>query len=316
MHRIISSQSFVILMAISMIFAACTDDESPTQGKNHKPVIQSLTASPPFIRTGGETVLSCVATDQDQDSLTYSWSWTEGSVYGYTTRPSVTWRAPNISGDYSVMVTVSDGIQIAQDSVCITVQLPPSAPHNPIPANNATEVPLTTFLTWSCIDPDGDPVTFDVYFGTDGNPSLVEIGVDTALYDPENLISEELYYWKIEAKDNQGNSTTGSVWRFTTESGNQPPSTPSDPEPANGAQGVPTRPTLYWTCTDPDGDELTYDVYFGSYPNPPLVTSNRNTNTYSVNAYDRNTIYYWKIVAKDGHGNETVGEVWRFTTEQ
>ncbi|HPP71137.1 MAG TPA: hypothetical protein PLK95_10495 [Pseudothermotoga sp.] len=44
---------------------------------------------------------------------------------------------------------------------------PPSKPGNPNPANGATNVSRTTTLSWSCSDPDGDTLTFDIYFGTD-----------------------------------------------------------------------------------------------------------------------------------------------------
>jgi len=39
--------------------------------------------------------------------------------------------------------------------------------------------------------------------------------------------------------------------------------------PDDGATGVATNIDLHWNCTDPDGDNLTFDVYFGTTSPPP-----------------------------------------------
>ena len=97
--------------------------------------------------------------------------------------------------------------------------------------------------------------------------------------------------------------------------GNNPPYPPSNPSPANGALNQPVNLTLTWSCTDPDGDPLTYDVYFGTNNNPPLVSGNQSSTSYNPGQLDSNTIYYWKIVAKDNQGATTSGPVWHFSTE-
>ncbi|MCD6442932.1 MAG: fibronectin type III domain-containing protein [Thermotogae bacterium] len=96
---------------------------------------------------------------------------------------------------------------------------------------------------------------------------------------------------------------------------NRSPSKPSDPDPADNARDLSTRKVLSWHCSDPDGDELTYDIYFGTNPNPPLVKSDHTSNTYDPGQLQYSTTYYWKVVAKDGRGGITQGPIWRFTTE-
>jgi len=44
---------------------------------------------------------------------------------------------------------------------------------------------------------------------------------------------------------------------------NEPPEAPSNPTPADGAQDVTTSFILSWTCGDPEGQSLKYDVYLG-----------------------------------------------------
>ena len=101
----------------------------------------------------------------------------------------------------------------------------------------------------------------------------------------------------------------------TQGSQNNPPNQPSNPNPANGAINQPTTLTLTWNCSDPNGDPLTYDVYFGTSSNPPLVSGNQTGTSYNPGQLNNSTTYYWKIVAKDNQGGTTTGPVWSFTTQ-
>jgi len=101
--------------------------------------------------------------------------------------------------------------------------------------------------------------------------------------------------------------------------GNNPPSIPFDPSPDDEATNISINTDLSWDCTDPDPDDiLTYDVYFGTSPNPPLVSSEQSEKTFDLDllsySIDFETTYYWKIKAYDDHDNSTTGEVWEFTT--
>ncbi|HKB87710.1 MAG TPA: discoidin domain-containing protein, partial [Ignavibacteriaceae bacterium] len=97
--------------------------------------------------------------------------------------------------------------------------------------------------------------------------------------------------------------------------GNNPPNQPTNPGPSNGALNQPINSTLSWSGSDPNGDPLTYDVYFGAANNPPLVSGNQSGTNYDPGTLNTNTTYYWKIVAKDNQGATTAGPVWNFSTE-
>ena len=193
---------------------------------------------------------------------------------------------------------------------------PPNQPTNPNPTNGEVNQPISLTLTWNCSDPNGDPLTYDVYFGTSSNPSLVSSNQSSASYNPGQLINSTTYYWKIVAKDNNGASTTGPIWSFSTTaaSGNDPPNQPSNPNPGNGTVNQSINTTLSWSCSDPNGDPLTYDVYFGTSNNPSLTSGNQTSSSYNPGQLNNSTTYYWKIVAKDNQGGTTEGPVWSFST--
>jgi uncharacterized protein (TIGR02145 family) len=94
----------------------------------------------------------------------------------------------------------------------------PQVPSNPSPLNGATEQSTAITLSWSCSDPDGDPLSYDIYFDTVPSP-LALLAADhagTSLTIGYTLEFEYTYYWKVVAKDDEGSSTTGSVWSFVT----------------------------------------------------------------------------------------------------
>jgi hypothetical protein len=95
---------------------------------------------------------------------------------------------------------------------------------------------------------------------------------------------------------------------------NNPPNKPSNPNPANGASNVPLDVTLRWEATDPDGDTLKFDLYFGEQSNPPLLKSNLTTKYYGPLELEDDKTYYWKVVAKDPDGKTATSPVWSFST--
>ena len=94
---------------------------------------------------------------------------------------------------------------------------PPSGPHTPDPTNGATGIQPDIVLTWSGgDDPDGDPVTFDVYFGTSDPPPFADSRPVASFDPPGSLLFGTDYYWRIVARDPNGGEVSGSTWRFTT----------------------------------------------------------------------------------------------------
>jgi len=96
---------------------------------------------------------------------------------------------------------------------------------------------------------------------------------------------------------------------------NRPPLSPCNPNPADEAIVGATTVTIGWDSYDPDGDVMTYDVYFDTNVNPTTkASSNQTENTLIRSNLSYDTTYYWKVVAKDNHGGVTESPVWKFTT--
>ena len=191
---------------------------------------------------------------------------------------------------------------------------PPYPASNPMPANNSTNVDTHISLSWVGGDPDGDPVTYNIFFGTNTTPPYVQVVYPYNEYNPGPLVYNTKYYWRIDTYTNNGDATTGPLWSFTTRE-DMAPNAPYGPYPADNATDIPRNVTLSWDCTDPDGDSLNYTVYFGTDINPPSVVSGLNTTQYNVGFQQYYTVYYWRVVAFDYYGYNTTGPLWSFTTK-
>ncbi|MDA8139619.1 MAG: right-handed parallel beta-helix repeat-containing protein, partial [Desulfobacteraceae bacterium] len=103
-----------------------------------------------------------------------------------------------------------------------------------------------------------------------------------------------------------------------TGSNNHAPYTPAGPQPADNAVRV-TIPSsgliLTWSGGDPDPlDTVTYSLYRGSSAdNLSLMAINLAGTTYTMTDLQRGVTYFWKVVARDNHGLQAEGPIWRFT---
>ncbi len=89
---------------------------------------------------------------------------------------------------------------------------PPECVFNSIPINLATDVVLNEIIEWESIA----ATNFDVYFGTEVNPSFIRNQEDN-FFDPAGNLDEfTTYYWKIIAKNEHGQATDCDTWSFTT----------------------------------------------------------------------------------------------------
>ena len=96
---------------------------------------------------------------------------------------------------------------------------------------------------------------------------------------------------------------------------NNPPTKPSNPHPEDGKTGVPLNVTLSWSASDPDGDSLKFDLYFGEESSPSRIESNLTTKSYEPLELEDGKTYYWKVVAKDPDGKTATSNIWSFTTK-
>ncbi len=127
------------------------------------------------------------------------------------------------------------------------------------------------------------------------------------------------FSWFVNSKNSQvAQATASETWHFYN-AGSETTHAPFPPEilsPKSAEsvfKDINNEVTLDWQGADLDNDIIGYDVYF-STENPPetmVTTTSQNITSYKVTVTS-NTVYYWRIVAKDQEGNTADSGIFSF----
>ena len=298
----------IIILAGLALLLGCSEDSdtsSPTQPLNHAPIIHSVSASPNELPHYGSTTLTCIATDEDRDSLTYIWGAREGSLSG--SGAEVEWHAPEDQGSYWIRVTVSDRAAIASDSVRVSV-MPNRPPVIQSLTANPTEVVHggSSTLTCTASDEDGDNLA---YTWTPSSGSIPGSGSSVQWLAPQVTGS-----FGVAVTVSDGREVDVDSLKFIVSAPNEPPVDPWDPSPRDCESNVVRPVTLTWKCSDVDGDSIFYDLYFGR-GTPSLIQRDLDTAFASAPELQSNMSYAWRVVARDSKGHTNSGPTWLFQTQ-
>jgi len=140
------------------------------------------------------------------------------------------------------------------------------------------------------------PIKAEVGYGLDGGLEFIIRAFNADLANFQWVLSEKKW----------------PQWSYI----NNEPNKPNSESPLDNSTNISLSPTLNWNCSDADGDNLEYDVYF-STSNPPetLVSQGQTSKSFTKAALSHNIKYFWRVVATDSRGGSSVGPVWSFTTE-
>src|SRR6056297_3587078 len=148
-------------------------------------------------------------------------------------------------------------------------------------------------------------------------PALIITNATEPTHRFENLTAAHTYYWKVIARDGKGGVKDSGILSFTIES-NTPNNNPGELTgvlPTDTTTGLTSPVTASWECVDPDGDELTYDIYFGDMQYPSLIKANSSENSIQFDNLESGHTYYWKVIARDSNGGMRESEVFSFTID-
>lgn len=191
------------------------------------------------------------------------------------------------------------------------------------PEKNAIDIELSPQLTWTrAIDPDGDPVTYDLLLdqGQQDPSTVLASRLSSVNFNVSSpLESNMIYSWRVIASDGNGGATNSAIFSFTTKE-NQPPESFNLLKVANNEVDIILTPELSWEpAIDPEGDRVTYELLIGigsSDPSMVIASDLESTNFIFSNALDHNSQYSWKIIASDSQENSIESETFSFTTRK
>ncbi len=211
---------------------------------------------------------------------------------------------------YYWRVVASDGYNETSGPIwSFTTNNIPPVPSNPMPAHDAVGIPNNVTLSWDCPDADGNDLVYKVYFGTQEDPPLMSNNQSANTYEAVDLLSATIYYWRIEAFDDYS-SVSSPIWEFRT---NTQPYPLENPYPADETEYLFLDTVLSWECSDPDGDDLTYEVQMGTSLSMDTIAENLTETTFAPTNLEYAQTYFWRVKAFDGSLWRN-GPVWEFST--
>ena len=247
-------------------------------------------------QTGFDVVVAVSARDPDNDVLTYTFDWGDGTpntsnVGGVADHA---YRAGDFRA-YTITITADDG-QGGFDRAQIEIDFPPP-PDNRAPVFDLAEIisedGFDIVVAASAIDPDGDVVTYTFDWG-DGSDPTESVGGVTAHSYAEGEFRE--YLITVTADDGRGGVDTAQIpIDFPPPPENEVPV--FDLAEIIGQDGFEV--VVAVNAVDPDDDDLTYTFDWGDDSEP---TSNRGglaEHAYPVDVYRAYTIV---VTADDGFG--------------
>jgi len=190
----------------------------------------------------------------------------------------------------------------SNEASATTLPPPPSAPTLKSPASASTVSSLTPRLEWNV---SSGAVSYGVQVSTSSSfASLLvnKTGITNLYYDiaPVILKWNTTCYWRVNARDSFGSTSTwSSYWYFKTAVG-PPPNTPSDliATPISSSQ-------LNLTWQDNSSDETGFKIErktgTGSYSQ--IATVGANVTSYSNSGLSANITYYYRVRAYNAAGN-------------
>ncbi len=153
-------------------------------------------------------------------------------------------------------------------------------------------------------------------------------------YDDENSILEKIKYVRTKAIGGTIIFQIGDGWRpnspvpdsllqsvktavAQTKTAPPPqntlPSSPALNSPSNGATGVAVSTSLSWRASTGATSyilQVSKNIAFTEI----VIHTDLNATTYSISGLNSNTVYHWRVQAKNANGSSGWSNIWNFTT--
>jgi hypothetical protein len=239
------------------------------------------------------------------------------SNYGtiHTSSDGITWTS-RASGTQQILFRTAYGnhqyVVTGNSGIILTSIAVPDTTILISPANVATDVSITPTLTWSTVD---GAATYRVQVSTISTFATT-IADDSARTTGTKAISglgySTTYYWRVNVKNAGGTSAWSTIFSFITVP--EPPAPPSLLVPNTAATNVSIAPTLTWGAVSAAHSYRvqvsTNSVFETTIADDSTVT----VTSKAITGLSNNTVYFWRVNAKNAGGTSAWSTVFNFYT--
>ncbi len=189
----------IIVMGLS----SCAKEEPPKP--NTVPVISGVEVNPAIIAASATATITCLAVDQDGDTLNYLWKASIGKIDG--NGQTVSFTAPEQGGVYEIEVEANDGRGgIAKEKKTVQVNSNPEIKAL-TPDNTEVKIGDTTKVVCEAVDSDSDELKYE-WSVSKGEISSDTIGTAAIFTAPAEADTCSV---SVKITDGKGGETSKSV---------------------------------------------------------------------------------------------------------
>ena len=208
--------------------------------------------------------------------------------------------------------------------------------------NLQTILVLFVLIFFSCREEPFIPDTFGSVFGevvvSETNERVVDATVSTnpptsilqtdeqGQFAFENIktgsytlrIEKSGFVTKVENISILENHSTNVVIKLSSDSlSNNAPTMPTLISPGDLTKNNELGLILSWEATDPDGDDLTYDVklFNSDLSLNTILVEDTPEASFELEGLEYETSYFWQVIVKDGNTSVN-GDIWNFETKE
>ena len=258
------------------------------------------------VNEGGFVTLQGSGSDDDNDSLTYSWSSDPRISFNDQNSATPTVTASSVTADTQITLTltVSDGTASHTDTMVLTIldvtagNLRPTVSVGPDQTVKEME---SVSMPWTAVDPDGDALTYS----WSQNPALPQIPLNSPNSSPTTftapLVTNNTAF-TFTLTVTAGTHMTEDSLTITVKN-NRPPAVDAGSDRTVNER---TAVTLSGSASDPDGDTLTYAWTHDSGPSVDLTGTDTVRPQFMAPGVTSDGTIVLRFTATDG--GESVGD--------
>ena len=192
---------------------------------------------------------------------------------------------------------------------------PPLPPALAGPSDQEIVPIMSPTLNWNSVD-GVTSYHLQVSTGTD----FLDLSVDeSAIEETSSALSEladnTIYFWRVKAVNEDGESDWSDVWQFTVAVPIPVPAMPLLVAPTDGSDGLEVELSISWEAVE--GAE-SYDVQLGDsedFSSPLIDASGLGEAMLLASGLEHSVEYYWRARGVNESGAGAWSEVWSFTTK-
>jgi hypothetical protein len=186
-------------------------------------------------------------------------------------------------------------------------------PTQEFPANGATDVPVSTWVSWR--DPNFlfDP---DFHVQISRNSSFTDLLVDENLdgntgYALPGLPKNTTFFWRVNISSDGQTSEWSPVWSFTT-TNRDIAGVPTLVSPPNGSTGLPPTVTLTWTAVE-GADSYWVSINNGAFDQTLVEGTSVTVDFGAIRDIYGISNFFWSVRSRNPAGVSEPSETWQFT---